>query len=89
MGEGAGGISERNELQKYASYAQLKGLKACLYSGRDTNIEQWMTVFDYIKLGSYKFEKGPLTSPGTNQRMYKKEGQEFTDITCSFWETTT
>ena len=51
--------------------------------------------FDYIKIGSYKKELGPLTSETTNQRMYKVEGvhhedgsfsYDLVDITKKFWK---
>lgn len=47
--------------------------------------------FDYIKIGPYIKEKGPLDNPNTNQRMYqisKMETGEFSieDITFKFWK---
>jgi anaerobic ribonucleoside-triphosphate reductase activating protein len=47
-------------------------LKIAWYSGRqelskDINLEN----FDYVKLGPYIKDKGPLNSPTTNQRFYK------------------
>ena len=54
-----------------------------------------MENFDYIKIGSYREELGPLTSKTTNQRMYKIEyvhnedgsfSYEFKDITKKFWK---
>jgi len=85
LGEGACGNEERDELQRYATYAQGRGLKTCLYSGRDVDIEQWMHVFDYVKVGSYKSSCGPLNSPLTNQRMFRQEEFGFQDITAVFW----
>lgn len=85
MGEGAGGYSEQRELTKYALYARSKGLKTCLYSGRDSVLEPWMEIFDYVKLGSYQEEYGALDSPATNQRMYRREGSNFVDMTSVFW----
>lgn len=67
-------------------YAKSLGLKTCLYCGRDTAIENWMNVFDYIKLGSYKEEFGGLDSKKTNQRMYKKESRKYRDITDAFFQ---
>lgn len=52
-------------------------------------------VFDYIKVGKYKKEFGPLTSHTTNQRMYAKgrvlskmdaSDEMFYDITNKFWK---
>ncbi len=66
-------------------------LKVAWYSGRqelseDINLEN----FDYIKLGPYIEEKGPLNSRTTNQRMYKIDNNcgkpIVTDITSRFWK---
>ena len=63
-------------------------LKVGWYSGSEKlpkDIEPWN--FDYIKLGPYKKELGPLNSPTTNQRMYRiGKDQEFTDITERFYK---
>lgn len=61
------------------------GLKIAWYSGRqelseDINLE-W---FDYLKLGPYIGELGPLTSKTTNQRFYKVINNELIDITYKF-----
>ena len=65
-------------------------LKVAWYSGRqelsnNVNLEN----FDYIKLGPYKEEFGPLNSRTTNQRMYKIDHEfyhNFIDITNKFWK---
>ena len=85
LGEGEAGEAERNELVDYAEKAHGLGLKCCLYSGRDTVIEDWMHMFDYVKLGSYRKECGPINLSATNQRMYKKTSTGFVDITRKFW----
>lgn len=85
MGEGQNRHIERKELIFYSSYAHMRGLKTCLYSGRETVIEKWMEIFDYIKIGRYKNQLGSLNNPLTNQRMYKKCGQLYIDITKEFW----
>ena len=40
---------------------------------------------DYIKLGPYIESLGGLKSPTTNQRLYKRVGDSWEDITSSFW----
>lgn len=46
-----------------------------------------MENFDYIKIGPYIQHLGPLNSPTTNQRLYKKQNDsEFVDITPRFWK---
>ena len=88
LGEGSNSDQDRAELVYCAKYARSTGLKTCLYSGRDTEIEAWMDVFDYIKLGSYREEFGPLSLPMTNQRMYQRADVGdvgYIDITAQFW----
>jgi len=41
--------------------------------------------FDYVKLGPYVEALGGLKSPTTNQRLYKRVGDSWQDITSSFW----
>lgn len=62
-------------------------LKIALYSGRP-EVEEWIwETFDYVKVGPYLPEKGPLDNPNTNQRLYKinRETNEKIDITNLFW----
>lgn len=86
LGEGPGDESARRELIKYSRFAKSKGLRTCLYSGRDIQPEDWMRNFDYIKVGSYKEEYGPLDSTTTNQRMFRNTGAGLEDITEEFWD---
>lgn len=83
MGEGE--RSDRNELEDIACRGKERGLKTCLYSGRDTKIEPWMYRYDYVKTGSYKKKLGALDKKTTNQRMYKKTDMGYIDITSAFW----
>ena len=77
-----------------------KGLKIGLYSGRE-NVDEdfYWDNLDYLKIGPYVEEWGPLNSPVTNQRMYKhdcnneasmkihgKYRQSWEDITDKFWK---
>ena len=57
-----------------------------LYCGRDSQIENWMEKFNYIKIGSYQEEKGPITKQTTNQKLFKKENNKYVDITYMFWK---
>lgn len=72
-----------------------KDLKVGWYSGRDklpTGIELNLQNFDYIKLGPYIKEKGPLNCKTTNQKMYEikydSESEDYfmEDITYKFWK---
>lgn len=63
-------------------------LKTAWYSGRQTLSEDVdATVFDYVKLGPYIEEKGPLKEETTNQRMYRldRSSGKWEDITYRFW----
>lgn len=62
-------------------------LKVAWYSGKqelskDINLEN----FDYIKLGPYIKDRGPLDNVNTNQRFYKVNKNELVDITSRFWK---
>lgn len=85
LGEGLNGTCEHKEYKEIIEYVHKINLKAALYSGRNTVIEEWMKIFDYIKLGSYKEEQGPIYNKKTNQRLYKKTEQKYNDITNIFW----
>lgn len=82
-----GGDNDPKAVSRLAEKVKSLGLKTAWYSGRqelskDVNLEN----FDYIKLGPYMEEFGPLNSRTTNQRMYKVHGCELEDITSKFWK---
>ena len=86
MGEGDGSKESREELLQYVQRSNDKGYKCCLYSGRDTTMEEWMQVFHYVKLGSYREEYGPLTNAATNQKLFMRKAEgKFENITDRFW----
>ena len=60
-------------------------LKTAWYSGRMMMPSAQDTPFDYVKIGPYVEALGGLKSPKTNQRLYKRIGEEWSDITSSFW----
>ena len=66
-------------------------MKVAWYSGRQELSKSIdLRNFDYIKLGPYIEEFGPLSSKTTNQRLYKVEpersGCQLVDITNKFWK---
>lgn len=62
-------------------------LKVGWYSGRqELSKDIELGNFDYIKLGPYIEEFGPLNSKTTNQRFYKVSDGELVDITSRFWK---
>ena len=65
-------------LLRLARHVRSLGLEAALYSGRESVEDALYEVFDYIKVGPYIPERGPLNTPGTNQRLYYHR----TDITA-------
>ena len=95
-----GGDSNPESINNLAEYIKtwpgLEYLKIAWYSGRqelskDINLGN----FDYIKLGPYIEELGPLNHKTTNQRMYRivldhyddgTSGYELEDITHKFWK---
>lgn len=80
---GHGGRSGWKEIGGYAGYIKEKyeGVKVALFSGADSLPLDEMTVFDYVKVGPYRPESGPLNLPGTNQRMYMNTVDGWEDIT--------
>ncbi len=82
MGEGR----DHERLMELARYVKEKHhLEIGLYSGRQEVEDGIWNLFDYVKVGPYLPEKGPLTKKTTNQRLYHitEKGRE--DITARFW----
>ena len=88
-----GGDASPNDINSLAKFIRDKypELKIAWYSGRqelskDINLQN----FDYIKLGPYIKDKGPINCKTTNQVLLEIEvvqGKVFTkDITAKFWE---
>ena len=59
-------------------------LKIGLYTGHEEVCSSIRMRLDYLKLGPYIEEYGPLTSPYTNQRFYKKDRDIWIDETFLF-----
>lgn len=85
-----GGDSDAIHLVALASWVKTHThLKVAWYSGRQELagiVARQLQWFDFIKLGPYKEEFGPLNSRTTNQRFYKVSGKELVDITNKFWK---
>lgn len=89
-----GGDSDPKEVNKLAAYIRkyYPSLKIAWYSGRDyIHIAIDVTNFDYIKVGPYKEEYGPLNKDTTNQVFYKvvklSTGEvRLFDMTYKFWK---
>ena len=78
-----GGDADPEEVARLAKH--VKGLKTAWYSGRPGNPNASET-YDYVKFGPYIESLGGLKSPTTNQRLYKRVGDSWEDITASFWK---
>lgn len=69
-----GGDANKKDINQLANYIKMNypTLKVAWYSG-DNTISSKIDIknFDYIKIGEYNKEKGPLNSKTTNQIFYK------------------
>ena len=83
-----GGDSNPLEIDALAHFIKIYfPIKTAWYSGRqelskDINLNN----FNFIKLGPYIEDLGPLNSITTNQRLYKIEEGKLVDITNLFWK---
>lgn len=96
-----GGDADVSKLYHFASYIHSRfELKVAWYTGMalNPNNNRVMTkYFDFIKVGPYERDKGPLTSKTTNQIFYTKGAhmhkmdvsqEMFYDTTYKFWKET-
>lgn len=92
-----GGDSSPKEIDMFARCIKdLYDIKVAWYSGRqELNKYINLKCFDFIKLGPYIEEFGPLNSKTTNQRFYQvikshyedgTSGYELLDVTYKFWK---
>ncbi len=80
-----GGDNDPSAVERLCLYIKKNTkLKRAWYSGRN-DLPKHLSLFDYIKLGSYVKSLGPLNSPNTNQRFYKVHHEgELEDISSIF-----
>lgn len=88
-----GGDADPSYVRELAFWVKenFKGMKTSWYSGRDLqHAKPVLDALDFVKVGPYIDEFGPLDSPVTNQRFYrishgnKGEEPELTDLTYRF-----
>ena len=82
-----GGEWEPERLKELLIAVRCYNLKTCLYTGLDdtSTLGDLLPHLDYIKVGHFDREAGPLRSPTTNQRMYTVHNGELkADITKRF-----
>jgi anaerobic ribonucleoside-triphosphate reductase activating protein len=83
MGEG----KDIDRLLNLAKYLKSKyEISVAVYSGRDEVENIFFDVFDYVKVGRYDSNYGPLNSRTTNQKLYRVINEEIMDITYLFWK---
>lgn len=79
-----GGINDYNTLYHLMAHLKYRGYKIAIYSGHDYFQPGIVDLADYYKIGPYIPERGPLNNPNTNQKFFKKENNEWIDITYRF-----
>ena len=79
LGEG----KDKDALLRIAAYLKDKypRIERAVYSGRQEVDPEFYEAFDYVKVGPYIAECGPLNERTTNQRIYYHRE----DITSRFW----
>lgn len=90
-----GGDNDLETLYQLFNYIRTEhsGLKIAWYTGRE-DIPSDLTIVDYIKIGPYNEEFGPINKNTTNQRMYQRvmlndglsSSWYWHDITYKFWK---
>ena len=86
-----GGDNDKASLVSFAKHIKNSyDLLVGWYSGESAlDLSYYGQYFDYIKVGPYIKELGPLNSPTTNQRLYfiKRDSNSISvdDITYHFW----
>lgn len=86
-----GGDAEPIEVNHFSKWVHehYDNLKTCWYSGID-EYPRFTPDFDYIKIGSYREDDGPINVPTTNQKMVKIHHETdrwyMEDITYKFWK---
>ena len=89
-----GGDSDLPSLVKLLNYVKERypNVNTAWYSGRKEVplLNFPLVLLDYIKLGPYIKERGPLNNPDTNQRLYKLKHKDiytlFENITPRLWK---
>ena len=84
-----GGDQTPQEVVKLSQYIKEKynGLHTGWYSGKNV-FPLYHGTFDYIKLGPYIEDLGPINNPSTNQRMYMNISSKNDDLNAIFVDIT-
>ena len=84
-----GGDAEPGTVDILSAYIHrtYPAIKTAWYSGRQELAKEIdINNFDFIKLGPYQEDRGPLNNPNTNQRFYQVTNGKLVDITNKFWK---
>jgi len=82
-----GGDNEPAEVERLALWIHTqRQVKVGWYSGKSM-LPPLLSLqpFQYIKIGPYIEQFGPLISRTTNQRLYRVKGDDLIDVTHFFW----
>lgn len=82
-----GGDNDPSEVERLAAYIHTQvALKVGWYSGKpELPPGLSLRFFQYLKVGSYIEQFGSLNKRTTNQRLFKVEGEQLTNLTAKFW----
>lgn len=83
-----GGEWQLERLLELIEIAKEYRLKVCLYTGLELEKvdKTLINSLDYLKVGPYVEQLGGLNKKTTNQKMYKIENGQLTDITNKFYQ---
>lgn len=85
-----GGDAAHKDVQAFADLIHEKTfgkLKTAWYSGFNKLIdENYIQNFNFIKIGNYQEESGPLNKKTPNQRLYKIADGKMEDVTRRMWK---
>ena len=83
-----GGDQDPAEINNLAHWMKENSqVRTAWYSGRnELPKEIELSNFDYLKTGPYDAKCGPLNVKTTNQRLFRVEQGNLTDITNRFWK---
>lgn len=87
-----GGDSDLEELYRMFLFLPMlyKNLKIAWYTGRNEIPKDVPNCLDYIKIGPYIEECGPINNPNTNQRFYTRgSAMKKMDVSQDMWYDTT
>lgn len=81
-----GGTQNIPQLCEALQVVKVHNLKTCVYAGNDdiNEVRGLIPFVDYLKVGSYQAERGPLNNPNTNQAFYQVQDGQLCDKTYLF-----